>query len=154
MDGRFLACRTSLGGQTCVADLLADHRLGCAAGPELCQGGRAQVDGSDGGPVPVALGAVLNHEAYSADLDLAGGQLHAQGGDDRLGGLLGCALAERDVGRPRRFIPGHRAGDGCRGRDGSCLDRSQVSCGRHSEHDRFGMVEDLAEAGSDRTNVG
>jgi len=70
---------------------------GCAAGPELRQSGGVQADGADGGPVPCALRAVPDDEAHGVDVDLAFGQLFAEGGDDRLGGLLGCAVTERDV---------------------------------------------------------
>lgn len=39
-----------------------------------------------------ALRAVLDDEAHSADADLACRQMHAQGGVNRLGGLLGRAV--------------------------------------------------------------
>ena len=43
---------------------------------------------------------LLDDETHGADIDLAFRQLLAQGFDDRLGDLVGCAVAERDVGRP------------------------------------------------------
>ena len=73
---------------------------GYAAGSVLCQSRGVHADSADGGPVPSALRAVLDDEAHGVDVDLVLGQLFAEGGDDRLGGLLGCAIAERDVGRP------------------------------------------------------
>lgn len=43
---------------------------------------------------------LLDDETHGADIDLAFGQLLAQGFDDRLGDLVGSAVAEREVGRP------------------------------------------------------
>ena len=64
----------------------------------LSQRGRAQPDGCNPSPVPIALGAILNHKADCGYVDAAGWQLNAKSGDDRLGGLLACAVAERDMG--------------------------------------------------------
>jgi hypothetical protein len=44
---------------------------GCVAGPVLRECGRVQADGADGGPVPIAFGAVLDDETHGVDVDLA-----------------------------------------------------------------------------------
>ncbi len=82
------------------------------------------------------------------------GQLHAQGRDDRMGGLLRCAIAERDVRPPGFLVASRPAAGGTCGSQGCCPERSEAMCWRHGEHDRLGVVKDLARADRDRRHVG
>src|SRR5262249_7283757 len=99
----------------------------------------AEVDGLDWLPVPYPLGAALGDQAERADAGLAVRQVAAEGANNRRSGLLGRAVADRDVRTPAagavREAVGASDFPSCH--LGGVVERFEGVGGLDAEHDGF-----------------